>query len=120
VIGPAVALLWWWLGDERPEAVVAFGIGWLSHPFADAVGSVLEWEFAGLAYFVWPLVEMPPPELEQSLLAHLLAFEPRPSVYVEFAAVAVALVVWRRDGCPGLATARERLAAVMLIPLDGR
>ncbi|MEF8774489.1 MAG: metal-dependent hydrolase [Halobacteriales archaeon] len=115
VIVPAVALLWWVLGDDHPVAVAGFGVGWLSHPFADAVYSVAVWEPASLAYFVWPLAEMPPPSIGQSFLAHLLALEPDPLFLLEWLLVAAALVVWRADGYPGLAAVRARVEAPLRV-----
>jgi len=111
VIVPVMALLWWWLGDDYPDIIAALGVGWLSHLLGDAVGSVIEWELVNLGYVVWPLVELPPPEIEQSFVGHLLALELGPGTSAELVAIAVALVVWRRDGYPGLETVQARLVA---------
>lgn len=111
VVLPVLALLWWWLGDDHPEALLALGVGWLSHPLADSVGLFLDWDPDGLVYVVWPLLPMPEPGIEQSFVAHLLSLRLDPMFALEMLLVALAFVVWRRDGYPGLAPIRARVEA---------
>jgi hypothetical protein len=112
VVVPVVALLWWGLGDDHPAAVAGLGVGWLSHPLADALGTVQAGDLDFLAFLVWPLVDLPEPELERSFLAHLLALEPDVHFFVQVVLVAAAAFVWQRDGYPGVLTVRSALPFV--------
>lgn len=82
--------------------VTAFAVGYLSHPLADIpYGDILAGEFATSAYFVWPLLSMPPSEPGRSIIAYLLAFEPGPFDYFQGLLVVLALGLWYLDGAPG-------------------
>jgi hypothetical protein len=107
VVVPAVALLYS-LARARDEGegplVVAFGIGVLSHLFGDVFFSLVNLEFRHMGFLLWPAI--PPIEygVEQSFLAHFRLVDLSPELYFEFLLVALALVAWRSDGYPGLAT----------------
>jgi len=101
VVVPAAALLWWAVGDEHPQVAAAVAVGVLTHPLVDALGTVLRGDVASLAFLLWPALPAPAPTIEQSFLAHLLAYELGVVRGVEFALVAAALLVWRADGYPG-------------------
>lgn len=87
------------LGRSR---VIAFGVGYLSHPLADVpFADLLAGEFATSAYVAWPLLAVPPDPLERSLFAYILAFQPGPYDYVQGGLALLALGLWYADGMPG-------------------
>lgn len=82
--------------------VVAFAVGYLSHPIADLpVGELLAGEVEFVNYLVWPARSVPPPETDVTLLAYLLAYEPGATDAVQLVLVGLAGYVWYRDGRPG-------------------
>jgi hypothetical protein len=94
-----------WVVTRRYEVegtAVAFGIGYGSHLFADGFHSAISGEFEALAYLLWPV--LPPIEYptEQSFGAHLAQLSLTPMRGFELALTALALVVWYRDGTPGV------------------
>ena len=107
LVVPAVALLYSLarVRDEGEEPlVVAFGIGVLSHLFGDVFFSLVNLEFRHMGFLLWPAIPPVEYEVEQSFLAHFRLVDLSPELYFEFLLVALALVVWRSDGYPGLAT----------------
>lgn len=92
------------------QPVVAFGIGYLTHPMADLpYNAVLAGEFEFLHYFVWPLLAVPTPESDISLITYLLSYEPGLTDWVQLGLVVLALGLWRFDGSPGWAALRQRI-----------
>lgn len=90
--------------------IAAFAVGYLSHPLADfPFGPVLAGDLTALNYLLWPLVSVPPPETDISLLAYILAFEPGPYDWFQFALVGLAVVRWQTDGRPGWETVVSRV-----------
>lgn len=82
--------------------VVAFGVGYLSHPLADfPVGKVLAGEVEFANYLVWPLLSVPPPQTDPSLIAYLLTYEPGLTDAVQLLLVGLAAYYWYLDGRPG-------------------
>lgn len=97
VLLPALALLWVWAGSDggRRRLVAAFGVGLLSHPFADALYPVLGGRFRGLGFLLWPLLPLPTYEpSEYDLLGYLLSVGLTSDVAFELALAAVAAAVW--------------------------
>jgi hypothetical protein len=88
---------------EAPLAV-AFGIGALVHTFGDAFYSLVALEFREAGFVLWPAIPPLEYEVEQSFAAHFALIDASPELYFEFLLVGVALVLWRADGYPGLAT----------------
>lgn len=88
--------------DRRPLAV-AFGAGALSHLFGDALYPLVDLQFRHLGFLLWPAVPPVEYEVEQSFAAHFALVELSPEFLFELLLVALALLVWRRDGYPGLA-----------------
>lgn len=87
--------------------VVAFGVGWLSHPVADfPFERALAGEFEFVNYLLWPLLTLPEYDTDPSFIAHLAAYELGPLQVLEFALLALAAYVWVRDGRPGWAELR--------------
>ncbi|WP_459193010.1 metal-dependent hydrolase [Halosimplex sp. J119] len=107
VVVPIVALVYA-LARVRAEGeeplAVAFAFGTLSHLFGDALYSLVKLEFRHAGFLLWPAVPPVEYEVEQSFAAHFALVEASPEFYFELALVAVAVVVWRADGYPGLAT----------------
>jgi len=88
---------------EEP-LVIAFGIGVLSHLFGDVFFSLVNLEFRHMGFLLWPAIPPIEYEVEQSFAAHFALVDLSPELYFEFLLVALALVAWRSDGYPGLAT----------------
>jgi hypothetical protein len=70
----AVFRVW---GADR--SATAFAIGYLSHLFGDAFGSLVSLSFGDLVFLAWPLVPPPAPEMA-GLLAHLRRIHPTTGV----------------------------------------
>jgi len=92
--------------DEEP-LVVALGVGALVHLFGDALYPLFDLEFRHAGFLLWPAVPSLEHEIEQSFIAHFALLDLSPEFYFELLLVAMALVVWRADGYPGLATLRS-------------
>lgn len=97
---------------DRRESGVVFGIGLLSHALSDALPAL--WEPDATARFLlWPVLSVPSYEGAPSILALFRASLADPFFLVELTLVALAVVVWYRDGYPGTGTlvrAGKRLA----------
>ena len=92
-----------WLASQRERsrlgAVVA--IGWLSHPVADALGTVFA-EGAVLPNFLlWPLLAVEAAD-DTGYLIYFLTIEPTPFVVFEAVVTVVAVGLWVYHGLPGL------------------
>lgn len=95
----AVVALFRARGADR--SATAFAIGYASHLFGDAFGSLVSLSFGDLVFLAWPLV--PPPATETvGLLTHLRDIEGSPLFLFGLALTAVGLALWIRDGLPGL------------------
>jgi hypothetical protein len=94
-------------GWARPA--VAFAVGYLSHPFADALSPVLAGEYDYVRYLGWPVLDQPPYDTSGGFAAQFADLEPSAAVLAGTVLVGFALVVWLRDGRPGLAALREWL-----------
>ena len=87
---------------DRGEYGIAFGIGAISHALVDAV-PVLWNPDAEAAFLLWPLLPVAPYDNGAPTLAGLLGDSlTDPYFHLEFVLLAIALVLWRRDGYPGL------------------
>lgn len=78
---------------------IAFLIGYLSHLLADAVWPVVLWIPAELRYLGWPVMQQPPYDGIKPLGTVGGVFVT--TLWVELGLLAVATVVWWRDGRPG-------------------
>lgn len=87
---------------DRQSLAVAFGIGYISHLFADGLYPALAGEFYYLGYLAWPIVPALEYEGGKGVLAYLLAAEPTPTFVFEVVLALVTAGVWYRHGCPGL------------------
>jgi membrane-bound metal-dependent hydrolase YbcI (DUF457 family) len=106
-VGPALAVAWLLATkrDARPLGT-ALAIGVLSHLFTDALYPLLGLDFEFLTFLGWPLLPIPPYEVDSSFAAHFALIDLSPSLVFELLLVAIASVVWHCDGNPGLATVR--------------
>lgn len=90
----------------RPRWGVAFGIGAISHALVDAM-PVLWRSDASASFLVYPIVpidgydEAGPPGVIELFMGSL----GDPYFLIEFPLLALAIVVWYWQGCPGLAIA---------------
>ena len=100
---PLLALLWWRFSSPAARrAWAGFAIGYLTHLATDGVYSVLDTEFAELAYLLWPAVSLPPAEESTGIVGHFLAADMTPFLLFEIVLFAVATLLWAVDGAPGL------------------
>ncbi|AFZ72848.1 metal-dependent hydrolase [Natronobacterium gregoryi] len=103
----------------RPRAGLAFGVGYLLHLPADVVDGYVRGGYLEFGIVLWPVapVEMPPTHSHEGFLAEfaqlfasyqqqLLAGELSTYLWVQFAAAALAALLWLFDGAP---VAREVL-----------
>ncbi|WP_256687934.1 metal-dependent hydrolase [Halococcus qingdaonensis] len=91
-------------GLTRPA--LAFAVGYVTHPFADALSPLLAGEYAYVRYLGWPVLDQPAYDTSMGFAIHLLDFELTPLVAFEFLLVALAVLAWLRDGRPGLGALR--------------
>ncbi len=87
--------------DHR-AAGAAFGVGYLGHVFGDALYPALAGDFYELGFLAWPVVPAIEYNGASSILARFLAFNFGVTELFEFALVGIAIIVWYRDGVPGL------------------
>lgn len=87
----------WSLGDRVGRA---FAAGYFLHLAADAVWPLLLWIPAELRYLGWPFVQQPPYEGTKSLVT--IGDVGVTTLWVELVLFALAIVVWWRDGRPGV------------------
>ncbi|RQG96169.1 metal-dependent hydrolase [Natrarchaeobius oligotrophus] len=96
---------------EKPEYGIAFAIGVLSHALVDTIPAL--WGGTDPSFLLWPLVPVEPYENgAPTVFGLLLDSLGDPYFLSEFLFAALALVMWRRDGCPGtelLETLRRRI-----------
>lgn len=98
-----LGILWVLTDGSRRSAVTAFGIGYLTHLFGDALYPLVTGEFSYVGFLAWPLV----PAIEYDVatggfLAHVFALGFGPEQSLELGLTVVALVLWYRDGRPGV------------------
>jgi hypothetical protein len=88
-------------------AAAAFGLGYLLHILGDALYPLVDLNFYHASFMLWPLVPPVEYEVEQSFAAHFRLLEPGPEFLFETGLFVAALLAWRADGYPGLATLRS-------------
>jgi membrane-bound metal-dependent hydrolase YbcI (DUF457 family) len=91
---------------EQRSLVGAFGIGYVSHLFGDALYPALAGRFGELGFLAYPLTQPTQYEVQGGFVGYLMttlfALDPTPTFLFELALTAVALGLWYRDGLPGL------------------
>jgi membrane-bound metal-dependent hydrolase YbcI (DUF457 family) len=101
VLVPLVTILYLLARSRgRGELGVAFGIGVLSHPLADALPAL--WGNGTATYLLWPLLSVEEPESYPTVVGLLRSSLTDPYFLVEFLLLGVAFALWRADGYPGL------------------
>jgi len=105
-VGLLLAIRW-----NRAEYGIAVGVGAVLHVLADSLPSL--WTDEGVAFLLWPLLAVEPYESGAPTVGGLLADSlGSPYLLVEFGLAALAVVIWRHDGYPGVAAVRHRLEAL--------
>ncbi|UPV98937.1 metal-dependent hydrolase [Halorussus gelatinilyticus] len=108
----------YWIGHRRhrTDLVTAFGIGYLSHSFADLGPTVVFGLLYGdmsqvqwTTYLLWPVLPSPPYPSDSAFMDHLMAFRFEPYVIVQFLIFGVGIFVWIATGTPGLNSVRDRI-----------
>lgn len=103
VVGATVTVLRY---RGRATAAVAFAVGYLTHPIADAVDPVLAAEYADLAFLLWPVVALPQHEGPSGLFAVIQRTEFTVLFALQIAITVVGVAVWLYQGRPGVAPVR--------------
>lgn len=107
VIGPLIGLAYFVASrNGHAEYGIAAGVGMGSHLLADTFPAL--WGEADPAMLVWPLLPLEPyPDGAPSIAGLLADSLGEPYFIAEFVLAAFAVVVWRRDGYPGLGVPRR-------------
>ena len=105
-IATVVVLVWYASAQyrKRPELGVAFTVGYLTHPFADALLALVQGHTEYVAYLLWPLFDLPFYSTDGIVLASLGPFDLTVYGAVQIGLILVAYGVWVADGTPGLGT----------------
>jgi len=101
VLVPTLLVLWllarrW---GEAPR-VTAFGVGWLSHLFGDALVPFLVGSRRELAFLLWPVTPTVVYDSQPGLLWHLANVSLSPGFLAELALGGLVVVLWLVDGRP--------------------
>ena len=102
VIGPlAVAVYLLAARYSRTEYGIAFGVGAVSHVLVDALPAI--WGGTDPGFLLWPLVAVEPYGNGAPTVTGLFVESVGDPYFLsEFVFAAIALVVWRQEGYPGL------------------
>ncbi|XVH33031.1 metal-dependent hydrolase [Haloferacaceae archaeon DSL9] len=98
----AIVLLFTWIIAERRgrrPLAVAFAVGLLSHPIADAVWPLCFADFHELSFLLWPLA--PAPDYEPVKQITTLGAVSITTRWIEYGLLAAAIGQWVRDETPG-------------------
>lgn len=87
--------------DHR-TAIAAFGLGYVSHLFADALAPLWVGSYADLAFLAWPLMPVAA-GTSHGIIWYFMTMEWTPYAISQFGLALVAAMVWVRDDMPGLA-----------------
>lgn len=83
-----------------------FAVGYLSHPFADALWPLLLGKHDELGFLLWPI--LPSPDYEGEKFLVVVDDVPVTTLWPELTLLAGALAVWWRHGRPGTGPVRKR------------
>jgi membrane-bound metal-dependent hydrolase YbcI (DUF457 family) len=89
---------------DSTDLAVAFGVGYLSHPFADAFLPLLQGHTEYVAHLLWPLLGLPFYQTEAIVLASVGSFDLTVYGVAQLGLAALAVGIWILDGTPGLGT----------------
>ena len=108
-----VCALVWWYARRHGYALPALGfaVGYVTHLLTDAIAPLLGGQYAYMAFLGWPLLSLPPYDTGVGFLERFASIEVTIPMLTEFGLVALALVIWLRDGRPGLAVLRGWLSS---------
>ena len=92
---------------ERDDLGVAFGIGYASHLASDVPWHVLSGDYHELGFLLWPITTMPPYTGVKSV--GTVAGVEVTTLWFEAVLLLAGIIVWWRDGRPGLGLLRQML-----------
>ena len=92
---------------HRGEWGLAFAISYVTHLFGDALPKLVQGNYEGLTFLLWPLLPLPEYEGLSSVLESVRALAADPMTYLSVgsyrvAIVAFVVVLWAADGFPGV------------------
>ena len=87
---------------SKRRAVVAFTIGYASHIVGDGVAPLVAGDFTQLLYVLWPVTAAPLSDDGMTFLAFFTSLEGSAWVLFGIGLTVVGVVVWARDGYPGV------------------
>lgn len=90
---------------DRRGLAIAFAVGALSHVLVDATPMLWSAQKTG-SFLLWPLLSVEVLQGPPSIRALFRSSLSQPWFYLEFVLAAIALVMWRRDGVPGIGVIR--------------
>ncbi|MFB6362099.1 MAG: metal-dependent hydrolase [Halobacteriales archaeon] len=101
--GIVLALLYVFLVPRIDRSkLIAFAVGWLSHPLGDLpFRGFLAGDAVAPTYLAWPLLPVPADETERTLLTYILTYDYGLWEVFEFGLFVLAVVVWLYDDRPG-------------------
>ena len=94
----------------RDEIALGFAVGYLSHLAADALWPLVLGEYDELGFLLWPITEMPPYEGVKPLVT--IDSLTITTLWVEVGLLVIGVLVWSRDGWPGMEVASQALDAL--------
>jgi|APHM01.1.fsa_nt_gi Predicted membrane-bound metal-dependent hydrolase (DUF457). len=95
---------------ERAELGAVFGIGYLSHLFADVLETVVTDTIANTTFLLWPVLPLPETATAESFLTVLATLQPTPWNGFELVLTGLGAVLWVNDGLPGVDWLRNAIA----------
>lgn len=104
-----LVLVWRWAREHPTRRLVAIagGLGYVSHLGADVV-DYFALDHGTLRFLLWPVLS---PESHIQTVSDLLQFlDPTPYVAVQSVITVLAIVLWMRDGKPGVSALRSHLS----------
>jgi len=111
ILGPFVGLVYaLTVRYDRAEYGIAFGVGAILHVLTDSLPVL--WGEEELAFLLWPVVAVEPyPDGAPTVGGLLVTALGSPYLLAEFVLAAIAVVVWRADGYPGVGLFLRRLVS---------
>lgn len=103
VVALVFTVAWMVLDAKRQRTLLAVGtFGVVIHILGDVAPLLLEGHWYEAGFLIWPVLRPTEPDEMASFLEHLLAIGPTPFFIFQTILTLVAIVVWVRDGRPGL------------------
>ncbi|ELY67283.1 membrane-bound metal-dependent hydrolase [Natrinema versiforme JCM 10478] len=87
------------------ESAPAFVIGHVTHLVTDLPRMTIAGDFSGTTYLFWPFLGPPAYDEPSGILVAFSGYSISAYSSVQFALLAAAIIVWYRDGLPGLKVA---------------